>query len=200
MRILPRAVLAALLLLGPSAGVALAVTTTQLIDLMKAGLSDEVLIALIETDGSTFQLSASDILQLHKAGLSSAVILAMQKTALVRPKPVRPTAPETVAAVGAEPAPIVQEQVVQPVGFTPSAGVINVVQTVAQNVTTSPAIVPVVPYAIPIFVRPRVAERPAPPQYWGWNGQRRPDSWPDAPQPDPPASKTVPLVKKLGGS
>ena len=83
---------------------------------MKAGLSDEVLIALIETDGSTFQLSANDILQLHKAGLSNAVILAMQKTALIKPKAARPTAPETIAAMGAEPAPIVQEQVVQPGG------------------------------------------------------------------------------------
>lgn len=197
MRILPRTVLAVFLLIGPAAGTALAVTTTQLVDLMKAGLSDDVLIALIETDGSTFQLSATDILALHKAGLSNAVILAMQKTVLVRARPARPNAAEPA---GAEPSPIVQEQVVQPVGLTPSAGVINAVQTVAQNVTASPAVRPVVPYAIPIYVRPRVEERPAPPQYWGWNGQRRPDTWPDAPQPDPTPSKTVTPAKKIGGS
>ena len=69
MRIFPRATLVVLLLLGPVAGTAMAVTTAQLVELAKAGLSDEVLIALIETDGSTFQLSAADILQLHRAGL-----------------------------------------------------------------------------------------------------------------------------------
>src|SRR5580765_1336702 len=113
MRTITRAALAVLLLLGPAVGTALAVTTTQLVELMKAGLSDDVLIALIETDGSTFQLSATDILALHKAGLSNAVILAMQKTGLRKAKPARPTAPEPVAAMRAEPSPIVQEQVVQ---------------------------------------------------------------------------------------
>ena len=199
MRILTRLVLAVLLLLGPAVGTALAVTTTQLVELMKAGLSDDILIALIQTDGSTFELSANDILLLHKAGLSNAVIHAMQQTVLKnKPRPVRPTEPEAVAAVGAEPAPIIQEQVVQPAGPTPT--VINVVQTVTQRVTTSPPIVPVVPYAVPIYVRPRVDEKPAPPQYWGWNGQRRPDAWQETPQPDPAAKKPASPAKKNGGS
>jgi hypothetical protein len=198
MRIIPRATLAVLLLLGPAVGTALAVTTVQLVELAKAGLSDEVLIALIETDGSTFQLSAADILQLHREGLSNGVILAMQKAGQTRVRLVRPTEPQAVVAPGAEPAPIVQEQVVQPAGPTPS--VINVVQTVAQRVTTSPAIVPVVPFAVPIYVRPQVDQRPAPPQYWGWNGQRRPDTWQETPQPDPAATKPGTPAKKSGGS
>jgi hypothetical protein len=200
MRIFPRATLVVLLLLGPVAGTAMAVTMAQLVELAKAGLSDEVLIALIETDGSTFQLSAADILQLHRTGLSNGVILAMQKAGQNNVRAVRPTEAQAVLAPGAEPAPIVQEQVVQPAGPTPS--VINVVQTVAQRVTTSPAIVPAVPFAVPIFLRPQVndRDRPAPPQYWGWNGQRRPDTWQETPRPDPTMTTPGTPVKKSGGS
>ena len=191
MRTITRLSVAILLVLGPAAGTALAVTSTQLVELAKAGLSDDVLIALIETDGSTFQLSAVDILALHKSGLSNAVIYAMQKTGLNRGRSARPTGPESVAAAGVEPAPIVQEQVVQPAGPTPA--IINVVQTVAQRVTTSPTVTPVVTVAVPILVRPRPEEKPAPPQYWGWNGQRRPDTWPEAPQPE--ATPATPIKK-----
>src|SRR4030095_11236778 len=82
MRRLSRFFLMCLLLTGPAVGVATAATTAeQLVELMKAGLSDDILIALIQTDGSTFQLSAPEILSLHRQGLSERVILAMQETA-----------------------------------------------------------------------------------------------------------------------
>lgn len=188
MRFLTRLSLATLLLLGPAAGVAHAVTIPQLLALMHEGLSDDVLVALIETDGSTFQLTAADILSLHREGLSDKVILAMQKTAPSRkaPKPVepeapKPEAPNREAPVAPTEAPAVQQQIVQP-----APSVVNVYQTVTQRVEPAYGYGAMgqfiaVPIAVPIVARPS-AVRPARPVYWGWGGQRRPDSWQDAPQ------------------
>src|SRR5581483_7653551 len=69
-----------------------ATTAQQLVDLAHAGVDDDVLIALIETDGSTFRLGADDILSLHQQGLSDRVIRAMQESARVAPPPAPPAA------------------------------------------------------------------------------------------------------------
>lgn len=170
MRFFARLSLAAVLLLGPAAGIAHAVTIPQLVALMREGLSDDVLVALIETDGSTFQLTAADILSLHRQGLSDKVILAMQKTARKIPKAAEPESP----------APSVDQPSVQQI-VQPAPAVVNVYQTVTQRVEPGYAArVPVyVPIAVPVAFRP-VVVRPAQPVYWGWGGQRRPDSWQDA--------------------
>jgi len=175
---------AAVLVLGPAAGIAHAVTIPQLVALMREGLSDDVLVSLIETDGSTFQLTAADILSLHRQGLSDKVILAMQKTAKKMPAP--SSEPEVI------------QQVVQP-----APSVVNVYQTVTQKVEPGYggfAPVYAVPVAVPVVVRPSVV-RPAQPVYWGWGGQRRPDSWqdrPDANRSKPEDNKDD--KKKSGGS
>jgi hypothetical protein len=67
---------AALLVLGMPA-VAGAVSTRDLIELSRAGLGDEVLVALIEADGTVFNLDAPKILELRAAGVSERVITAM---------------------------------------------------------------------------------------------------------------------------
>src|SRR5262245_59279013 len=84
MRTLPRvlsALLIAAVLLGPAAGLAFATTVEDLIKLKNAKVSDEVLIALIESDGSVFYLNADDIVALKQKGLSEKVITAMLETA-----------------------------------------------------------------------------------------------------------------------
>src|SRR5436853_7077161 len=102
-----------LLVLSCSAAIVSAATTAQqLVDLSRAGLSDDILVALIQTDGSTFQLTAEDILSLHKQGLSDRVILVMAKTAR------QAAAVEPVPAFMPEPAP------------APPAPVVNVYQHV----------------------------------------------------------------------
>ena len=199
MRFITRAVLALLFLVGPALGTALAVTPSQLVDLTKAGLGDDVLIALIQTDGSTFQLTTADILALHKQGLSDKVILAMQATskkaaakAADRDQPIHACAePQTTE-------PVVREQIV-PVS---PPQVFNVYQTVSQRVApaaiSSTQVVPL-PFVVPVLVRPVPIKQAAPPVYWGWNGQRRPDTWQESPQPDPAAAKPITPAKK-GGS
>ena len=58
-----------------------AVSTRDLIELSKAGLGDEVLVALIEADGTVFNLDAPKILELRAAGVSERVITAMLRNA-----------------------------------------------------------------------------------------------------------------------
>jgi hypothetical protein len=61
--------------------VATTTTIRELLQLKAAGVSDDVLIALIESDGSVFRLTAEDIIDLRRQGLSERVILAMLATA-----------------------------------------------------------------------------------------------------------------------
>jgi hypothetical protein len=63
-----------------------AVSTRDLIELSKAGLGDEVLVALVEADGTVFNLDAPRILELRAAGVSESVITAMLRNAS-RPAP-----------------------------------------------------------------------------------------------------------------
>jgi len=61
--------LPALVLLGPMQGRASAVTIQELLE-FKGKLSDDVLVALIESDGSVFHLSIGDVAALKDKGLS----------------------------------------------------------------------------------------------------------------------------------
>lgn len=191
MRLLLRLTLATVVLAAAAGRASAATTAAQLIELSRAGLSDDILIALIQTDGSVFALTAQDILALHRAGLSDRVILAMQATARKRvplPAPAddqTPPAPERVERIER----VERVEVVQP------PPVVNVTQTVTQRVEP-PAAYGYTPYGLPIglpvYLPPRVTPRPEPPVYWGWGGKRRPDSWDDtpAPPPDPKAPDT----------
>jgi hypothetical protein len=184
-------VLAAALAFTPSAAAASNVTADDLVKLSAAGLNDDVLVALIESDGAVFKLSADDILTLRQRGLSQPVILAMLRTA-TRPAP--GTATAATAPRDQRPAPLTPpvattatSEVVTvdtPPGPPPPV-VVNVTQQVDQRVEqprprepdylTGPLYVT---YPVPIYA-PGVRSRPAPPVYWGFGGQRRPDTWRD---------------------
>jgi hypothetical protein len=165
-RALRAASIAVLVLLAASAP-ALAVSTRDLVALSQAGLSDEVLIALVEADETTFALDAPQILELRREGLSERVILAMIRNAHRGP-----------AADGAAPPPF---DATEPASFTaigepPEPPPITVQQT---NVIVMPFIPfpsrPVVPAA-----RPPVATVPA--GYQGF-GRFMNDGWLDGRPP-----------------
>jgi hypothetical protein len=67
---------------APAGPVVQAATTSirDLLSLKAAGVSDDILVALIESDDSVFRLTAQDILDLRAQGLSERVILAMLAT------------------------------------------------------------------------------------------------------------------------
>ena len=80
-----------------AAGRAEAVTIRDVIELTKAGLSDQVLLALIEVDRSVFTIDTATLKQLKEAGVSDAVIVALIQQ--------RPHARRRAAAGARRPAP-----------------------------------------------------------------------------------------------
>lgn len=167
-------VLSLALVVGPAAANAYAVTIRDLVELSKEGVSDAILIALIETDGSRFKLTPDDIRGVRAQGLSDAVIVAMIRT--------RPTAPLRDGVVESlppvpEPEPAPREREVVYVESPP----VTVTQTVTQYVERSrerPR-VEYTPVYVPVYVpAPKpVEEKKEEPVYWGWGGKRRPDAW-----------------------
>lgn len=145
------AAIALVALLGPAVSQVFAITVHDLVALSREGVSDPILVALIETDGSQFTLGPDDIRSLRYQGLSDTVILAMIRTAKAK-----------VAAE--EPAPVVVNQhVVQKVE----------VQAPKRQVEYNPVYVPVY---VSVPTKP-VEVKKEEPVYWGWGGQRRPDAW-----------------------
>ncbi|HEY3884929.1 MAG TPA: hypothetical protein VGL62_06965 [Vicinamibacterales bacterium] len=171
------------ILLTGSASTAWAVTVHDVIELSRAGLSDDILVTLIGVDRTVFSIDAATLEELKQAGVSDTVVKAMIRSgrtpATSMPEPVtaqfEPPQPaiDSSAPAEAEPAPI-------------------------------PIYVPVpVPVAVPVvapearrtieFVRTRVrttdggkldANLPLPPNctvakpvYWGFGGMLRPNSW-----------------------
>ena len=72
--------LSVLLFLAIAPSPAAAVTTDQVVALKKAGVSDAVILALIERDQTVFSIAPEQIVALQREGLSEALIIAMLKT------------------------------------------------------------------------------------------------------------------------
>jgi hypothetical protein len=103
MRVILRVVLASALLVGQAAA-ASGATIQDLIKLKAAGLSDDILIALIEADGSVFHLKADDVIAIRKEGLSEKVIMAMLATAIKKTSlPVATRVPAAAPSAAAQP-------------------------------------------------------------------------------------------------
>ncbi len=99
-----RRILTAAVLVLSLPAAARAVTLDDLIALSKAGVSAEILVAVIDADRTIFNLNTDEIVLLKKAGVPNAVIVKMLGTArefaIEAPPPLivgadRPTAPET---------------------------------------------------------------------------------------------------------
>ena len=101
-------------LVALTAATASAVSPKELIELTHAGLSDEVIVALIEADQGGVRLDAAQILTLRNGGVSERVILAMldkqrqQAEAEAAAQAIAP--PPLEPAPAAQPAPVVVEQ------------------------------------------------------------------------------------------
>ena len=147
-----------------------AVTLQEIIDLSRAGLGEEALLALIEIDPRVYPIDAATLQTLKKAGVSEKVIIAMIKSGRA------PAAmPQPEAFVEPEPEPQPPPQVV----YVEREPVVREV---------------VVPVAVPIYVPvtrshsrhlrdddDRGPRKAAEPVYWGFGGKLRPDAWTLAP-------------------
>ena len=157
-----RLLLASVLILGVTSR-AEAVSLRDLVDLARQGMSDDLLIALVEAEKSVFHLTAADLKDLKSQGLSDRLLIHLLQTPALRP------APEPTLLV-ADPKPT------RPAPNPPSTVII--VDRVEQ-------------VAVPVFVpvpvvrhdrdrdkddRDKKAEKPV---YWGYGGKLRPGSWKD---------------------
>jgi hypothetical protein len=183
MRWLTPLVVAAALLLGPAAGLASAVSVEDLLALRAKGLSDDILVALIQSDGASFQLDAEQVGALHDAGLSDRVLIAMLNTRKPEPAPAAFAAGPVrdVAPMPADEMPVVDE--------IPAADIIEPAMVPVEPMV--PVMVPVaVPVVVPVVVSPshgradrvrgedgRNLGRSSQPVYWGYGGTLRPDAW-----------------------
>ena len=192
-----RTAVALLTVIALAAGRAEAVTIRDVIELSKAGLSDQVLLALIEVDRGVFTMDAPTLKQLKAAGVSDTVILALIRSG-------RPAAQEPEPAPGpaAAPEPEVIVRYVDryvdryPDYYQPPAPApapVAVPYPVAVPVylplptrrssgqhsitTTFPTDIGLVKARLPIPANCVKAE----PVYWGFGGKLRPDAW----QPPP---------------
>ena len=88
-----------------------AVTLREIVELTRAGLSDEVLLALIEIDQRVFPVDPDTLKMLKDAGVSPAVIVAIVKSGRTpKPQPEPPPLAETVSADQAPPQVVVVEK------------------------------------------------------------------------------------------
>jgi hypothetical protein len=190
--------IAAALSAVPSA--ASAVTLKEIVELTRAGLSDDILLALIEIDPRVYPVDPETLRMLKESGVSERVIIAMVKSG--RTPPPQPPVQQPPIEMMTPPPP-------------PEPEVVVVERPVVREVAVAVPVyvpVPVVPVA-PVVVHPsRVVDpsralsdydlrgvdrlgvgfdrleiaqpKRAEPVYWGWGGKRRPDSWPvEQPRP-----------------
>jgi hypothetical protein len=184
MRPLARTFVVATLLFLPVTAAAQTLTLRDLVALNQAGLGDDVLMALIDADGAIFRLGPLDVIDLKKLGLSDPLLIKMIQTSKAAP-------PLPVSSPPRDTHSRSDDDYTQPSRTAPP---VVVQQTVVQEVRVE---APrqreyvQVPVYVPVVVQPRRPVKEPEPVYWGFGGQRRPDSW------EP--SKTTPEKPKPAG-
>jgi len=176
MRSFPFAVLVAVAVtLGPVR--AEAITLREVIDLTRAGLGEDVLLALIEIDQRVFSIDPATLRLLKEAGVSERVIVAIVRSgrtpvvAATEPVPVpveamAPTPPEPEVVIVERERPVVREVAVPVAVFIPVPTRSRAHSHVDQDQS---------------HARDDSRRKAAEPVYWGWGGKLRPDAW----QPSP---------------
>jgi len=185
-----RQVLLAVTLAAALGGAAEALTIRDVIELSRAGLSDDVILALIEVDGGVYPTDAATLKQLKTSGVSDRVMIALVRSGRerVEPPPVpqalpvsEPPEPQVVVIDHHDPVERVREVPVAVPVYIP-------VQTGSRRRLHDAGRVQGGPFDASNFVPfqsgPPAARPVAPksePVYWGWGGKRRPDTWDPAP-------------------
>jgi len=174
-----------------------ALTVRDVVELTRAGLGEDIILALIEVDPSVFPIDTTTLKTLKTAGVSQRVIVAMVRSGRTQP----PTA-DAVAP------PVIDEAEVR----APEPQVVVIDHRDAPQVREVPVAVPIyvavpvtnrrihvderishVPDPVDAAHRPVVRSddilstydhsRPSQPVYWGFGGQLRPDAWQPSPAP-----------------
>jgi hypothetical protein len=164
-----RILLALALVLMPAIASAQIITVRDIIELSKAGLGEEALIALIEVNPRVFPVDVETLKTLNAAGVATNVITAMIKSG-------RGPVPQ--------PAPLPQQPMQDQEESAPAPQVVVIDHQDEPRVREVPVAVPVY-VAVPVrrshhdvdVVRPSRPVKPVEPVFWGWGGKLRPDAW-----------------------
>ena len=175
----------AVLLLAGTVGRADALTIRDVIELTKAGISEEVLLALIDVDGGVYANDAATLKTLKEAGVSDRVMVALVRSGRERrvpdPPPPPPqdeeTAPPPVVVIERREPEVQQVVVPVPVYVPVYAGRPRSRRSGDANYGSRPVESTYVPFQSgqPV-VRPSPQPQAAP-VYWGFGGKLRPDAW-----------------------
>jgi hypothetical protein len=169
-----------------------ALTLAQLVELHKAGLGDDVLVALIEVNKIIYTLEAGTLKELKADGLSDRVLIAIINSGrqhLPPPVPVAAPAPEP------EPAPtvvVIDHHVPAPqviVQQVPVYVPVAVPQRRSREVYVDRVVTPPSPFYVGQVREPERRKAPEP-EYWGFGGKLRPDAWDPGPPPQRREKKT----------
>jgi len=148
-----------------------ALTVRDIIELSRAGLGEDVLLALIDVNGGIYAIDPVTLKALKEARVSERVIVALVRSGRER-------------AIVPEPQPAVEPAVVEP----PPPQVV-VIEHEGYNEPRVREVAVPVPVFVPVRVRSRrdiddhhsrvsrPAPKPAEPVFWGWGGKLRPDAW-----------------------
>ena len=171
-----------------------AVTLKDIVDLSKAGLGDEVLLALIDVDGGVFDVDPVTLKSLKAAGVSERVIVALVRSG--RERPIAPAEPPTLTDVVSQqtapevvyvdrPSPTVVREVAVPYAV-PYPVYVGVplgsrgrhegrapVGVHLEPSITAPETIQGRPHNLTDVHAPSTKE----PVYWGNGGKLRPDAW-----------------------
>jgi hypothetical protein len=88
-----RVVLSVALALALLPAAASAVTVPEIVSLTKAGVSEQVILALIERDKNIFTIAPEQLVTLQKEGVTDAVLVAMLRSGREEPLPQQPAVP-----------------------------------------------------------------------------------------------------------
>src|SRR5258708_38146147 len=127
-----------------------AVTLAEVVALSKGGVSEQVIVALIERDQTLFSMSPDQLVKLQRDGLSDTILLALLKSGRPSDAPLPasplPVGPPQTAAAPPPPAVVV-------VGHSPeypNTRTADLMPTTDLPLIQAPIIVPVpVPYLVP---------------------------------------------------
>jgi len=168
-----------------------ALTVRDVVELTRAGLGEEVLLALIEVDRSIFPIDAATIKELKANGVSERVIAAMVRSGreMPPPEPIVTEAPQPQVVVIDHREPEVREVVREVPVAVPVY--IPVATTRAIHSRTDHG-ANGIPISSDRWIAEHMPQQQTPvhrkePEYWGFGGKLRPDAW--KPVPDPSVKK-----------
>jgi hypothetical protein len=174
-----------------------ALTLRDVIELTRAGLGEEVLLALIEVDRSVFPIDAATIKELKANGVSERVITAMVRSGREVPPP-EPIVTEAPQPVAPPPQVVIIDhrdppEVHEVVREVPVAVPVSIPVATTRSVHTRPDHgANGIPISSDRWIAEHMPQQQQPvhrkePEYWGFGGKLRPDAW--KPVPDPSVKK-----------